>query len=52
MEKTITKIEEEMRSIMGQWDGVNPGIEESRAVTAENVLEALKNVKELLKELE
>lgn len=50
--KTIKQIEAEMVEIMGQWDGDNAGRLEDRAMIAEDVLNALKNVKELLAELD
>lgn len=50
--KTLEQIKAEMEVIKGQWDGENAGRLEDRAMIAEDVLNAIKNVEELLTELE
>lgn len=51
-DSTLGEIKWKMKSIMGEWDGDNPGVKEDMAYAAEKVLEAIKNVEELLAELE
>lgn len=50
--KTLEQIKAEMKVIKGQWDGDNAGREEDRANIAQDILDAIKNVEELLAELE
>lgn len=51
MNKTLKELKEEMVEIQGEWNGDEPGTQEDRANIASDVLESIKNIEELLEEL-
>ena len=48
MDKTLNELEVEMRQITSEWNGDESGAKEDRANVAQGILEAIKNIKELL----
>jgi len=48
LKEELQYVEDEMKVVMGQWNGEDAGIKEDRANLAEDVIEASKNLKELL----
>jgi hypothetical protein len=51
MEKTLKEIKEEAEQIAGEWNGDESGVLEDRANIAGDILEAIKNIEDLLEEL-
>jgi len=51
MEKTLKDIKAEAEQVAGEWNGDEPGVLEDRANIAGDILEAVKNLEELLAEL-
>ena len=49
--RTLSEIKEEMMDIQGKWNGDDAGVEEDNSNTAEDILEAVKNLEELLAEI-
>ena len=49
--KTLNEIKKEALEIMGKWNGDDAGVEEDNSNTAEDILEAVKNLEELLAEI-
>ena len=49
--RTLSEIKEEMMDIQGKWNGDDAGVDEDNANTAEDILEAVKNLEELLTEI-
>jgi len=49
--KTLNEIKKEAEDIMGQWNGDNAGVDEDNANIAGDILEAVKNLEELLAEI-
>ena len=49
--RTLSEIKEEMMDIQGKWNGDDAGVEEDNSNTAEDILEAVKNLEELLTEI-
>lgn len=49
--QTLKEIEDYANEVAGQWNGDLPGTEEERATTAYEILEKLKELKQLLEEL-
>lgn len=47
----MENLKKEMEIIAGLWNGDNPGIEEDKAHIANEVLEKIKEIEELLQEL-
>lgn len=52
MEKTLFELKKEMEEIQGQWNGKESGRAEERADKASTVIERLKEVEELLLEID
>lgn len=50
-EQTLTEIYNHAEEIAGQWDGDESGIREDRAMIANDIMEAVKNLRELLSDL-
>jgi len=51
MEKTLKDIKGEAEQVAGEWNGDESGVLENRANIAGDILEAVKNLEELLAEL-
>lgn len=49
---TLEQIKKWAENIAGQWDGDNPGSAEDRAHQANDILEAVTNLEELIKGME
>ena len=49
--RTLSEIKEEMMDIQGKWNGDDAGVDEDNSNTAEDILEAVKNLEELLAEI-
>jgi len=49
--RTLSEIKEEMMDIQGKWNGDDAGVDEDNSNTAEDILEAVKNLEELLTEI-
>ena len=49
--KTLNEIKKEAEDIMSKWDGDNAGVDEDNSNIAEDILEAVKNLEELLAEI-
>ena len=49
--KTLKEIKEYAEQIAGEWNGDDAGVEEDNSNTAEDILEAVKNLEELLTEI-
>jgi len=49
--KTLKEIKEEMESIAGSWNGKEAGRQEDRVHQANDILQACKNLEELLEEM-
>ena len=49
--KTLNEIKKEALEIMGKWNGDDAGVDEDNSNTAEDILEAVKNLEELLADI-
>ena len=52
MDKTLNELEVEMRQITSEWNDDESGAKEDRANVEQDILESIRNIKELLTELE
>jgi hypothetical protein len=48
---TLGEIRKEAMEIVGQWNGEDLGLAEDRAEKAQDILEAIQNIEELISEL-
>ena len=47
----MQELKEQMEKIAGEWDGDMPGVLEDRAMIATDILELIKKIEDLIKEL-